>query len=111
MNYNLTLKANEIALRCAVLILWQTSPLRRTRLRAIDDVANGLAYYDYTFLHELPRFYAALEDELPDRVIAAGDLLASLPAHGQLDRQRSRRQPVRDGRCPARGAVAQSSPP
>jgi phosphoenolpyruvate carboxylase len=27
-------------------------------------VANGLAYYDYTFLRELPRFYAALEDEV-----------------------------------------------
>jgi len=27
-------------------------------------VANGLSYYDYTFLRELPRFYAALEDQL-----------------------------------------------
>src|SRR5262249_10605474 len=30
----------------------------------IDEVANGLSYYDYTFLRELPRFYAALEDRL-----------------------------------------------
>jgi phosphoenolpyruvate carboxylase len=71
------LKANETALRCAVLTLWQTSPLRRTRLRVIDEVANGLAYYDYTFLHELPRFYAVLEDELAGRGIALGDRLAS----------------------------------
>jgi phosphoenolpyruvate carboxylase len=72
------LKANETALRCAVLTLWQTSPLRRTRLRVIDEVANGLAYYDYTFLHELPRFYAALEDELADQgIAAAGERLAS----------------------------------
>src|SRR6266852_1515449 len=56
--------ANEAALRRAVLILWQTNPLRRTRLRVIDEVANGLSYYDYTFLSELPRFYAELEEEL-----------------------------------------------
>ena len=60
------MKANEAALRRAVLTLWQTSPLRRTRLRVIDEVANGLSYYDYTFLGELPRFYAALEEQLGD---------------------------------------------
>ena len=56
--------ANEEALRCGVLTLWQTSMLRQTRLKVVDEVANGLSYYDYTFLHELPRFYAALEDQL-----------------------------------------------
>src|SRR6267154_636473 len=71
------LKANEAALRCAILTLWQTNPLRRTRLRVIDEVANGLAYYDYTFLRELPRFYAALEDELAGEGITLGDGLAS----------------------------------
>ncbi|HTP82342.1 MAG TPA: phosphoenolpyruvate carboxylase [Alphaproteobacteria bacterium] len=58
------LNANRKALRRAVLILWQTSILRTTRLRVIDEVANGLAYYDYTFLRELPRLYADLEDAL-----------------------------------------------
>ena len=43
---------------------WQTSILRRTRLKVVDEVANGLSYYDYTFLRELPRFYAELEDQL-----------------------------------------------
>jgi phosphoenolpyruvate carboxylase len=56
--------ASEEALRCAVLTLWQTSMLRGTRLKVVDEVANGLSYYDYTFLRELPRFYAALEDQL-----------------------------------------------
>lgn len=60
------LKANETAIRRAVLTLWQTSPLRRTRLRVIDEVANGLSYYDYTFLKELPRFYATLEEQLAE---------------------------------------------
>jgi phosphoenolpyruvate carboxylase len=56
--------ANEEALRRAVLAIWQTGDLRRTRLAVIDEVANGLSCYDYTFLRELPRFYAALEDRL-----------------------------------------------
>src|SRR5439155_15995089 len=56
--------ANEAALRRAVLTLWQTNPLRRTRLRVIDEVANGLSFYGDTFLAELPRFYAELEAEL-----------------------------------------------
>ena len=51
-------------MRRAVLTLWQTNPLRRTRLRVIDEVANGLSFYDDTFLTELPRFYAELEAEL-----------------------------------------------
>src|SRR5260370_9296262 len=37
---------------------------RGSRLKVIDEVTNGLSYYDYTFLRELPRFYAALEDQL-----------------------------------------------
>src|SRR6266581_3411592 len=60
------LASNEEGLRRAVLTLWQTNLLRRTRLRVIDEVANGLAYYDYTFLRELPRFYADLEDALAE---------------------------------------------
>ena len=43
-------QANEEALARAVLTLWQTSILRRTRLKVVDEVANGLSYYDYTFL-------------------------------------------------------------
>jgi phosphoenolpyruvate carboxylase len=58
------LTANRKALRRAVLTLWQTSILRGTRLAVLDEVANGLAYYDYTLLRELPRFYADLEDHL-----------------------------------------------
>src|SRR5262249_40370666 len=58
------LAANGAALRRAILTLWQTSLVRTTRLRVIDEVMNGLAYYDHTFLRELPRFYADLEDQL-----------------------------------------------
>jgi phosphoenolpyruvate carboxylase len=71
------LKENEAAMRRAVLILWQTSLLRRQRLRVIDEIANGLSYYDYTFLRELPRFYAVLEGRLGEEGIAAGRDLPS----------------------------------
>jgi phosphoenolpyruvate carboxylase len=71
------LAANEAALRRAVLTLWQTNLLRRTRLRVIDEVANGLSYYDYTFLSELPRFYDDLEAELASADIALEDRLPS----------------------------------
>src|ERR1700730_7491458 len=71
------LSANEAALRRAVLTLWQTNLLRQTRLRVIDEVANGLSYYDYTFLSELPRFYAALEEELASAGVALADRLPS----------------------------------
>jgi phosphoenolpyruvate carboxylase len=58
------LRANRAALRSAVLSLWQTSLIRDTRLRILDEVRNGLTYYDHTFLREVPRFYAELEDLL-----------------------------------------------
>ena len=50
--------------RRAVLTLWQTNLLRRTKLTVLDEVANGLSFYDYTFLHEVPRLHCALEDRL-----------------------------------------------
>ncbi|EIM24994.1 phosphoenolpyruvate carboxylase [Microvirga lotononidis] len=56
--------ACQDGLRRAILTLWQTSILRRNRLKVIDEVNNGLSYYDYTFFKEVPRVYAALEDQL-----------------------------------------------
>ena len=48
----------------AVLTLWQTNLLRQTKMTVLDEVENGLSYYDTTFFRELPAMYAALEDEL-----------------------------------------------
>jgi len=39
----------------AILTLWQTSLVRRGRPTVIDEVTNGLSYYDHTFFRELPR--------------------------------------------------------
>jgi phosphoenolpyruvate carboxylase len=57
-------EASEEQLRREVLTLWQTNLLRRTKLTVLDEVANGLSFYDYTFLHEVPRLHCALEDRL-----------------------------------------------
>lgn len=56
--------ANDAALRRAVLTLWQTRMLRPVRLSVIDEVKNGLSYFETTFLRELPRLYANVEDRL-----------------------------------------------
>ncbi len=57
-------EANADALRRAVLTLWQTRMLRFSKLSVMDEVSNGLSYFDSTFLTELPRLYARLEDRL-----------------------------------------------
>ena len=54
----------EWKLRMQVLALWQTAMLRISRLRVADEIDNGLAYYRYTFLAEIPRLYAALDAQL-----------------------------------------------
>ncbi len=55
---------NEEALRRVVLTLWQTRILRELRLTVHDEIENGLSYYRYTFLRQLPRLYAEIEDLL-----------------------------------------------
>ncbi|MCB1956851.1 MAG: phosphoenolpyruvate carboxylase [Rhodocyclaceae bacterium] len=62
---------NDAALRRGILTLWQTRMLRPAKLSVVDEVANGLSYYDYTFLSEVPRLYGALEDHIARRGHAA----------------------------------------
>src|SRR5216110_934770 len=45
-----------------VLALWQTAMLRLTKLQVGDEIDNGIAYYRYTFLDEIPRLYADLDE-------------------------------------------------
>lgn len=59
-------KAHEDDLRRAILTLWQTALLRRIKLTVIDEVTNGLSYYDYTFLTEVPRLMCDVEDALEE---------------------------------------------
>src|SRR5277367_1467739 len=58
------LQVNEEALRRLVLTLWQTRILRPVRLAVKDEIENGLAYYHYTFLRQVPRLHADLEEQV-----------------------------------------------
>ena len=71
------LAASEEQLRRAILTLWQTRMLRELRLTVRDEIENGLSYYRYTFLRQLPRLYAEIEDQLKDRWadVAVGPIL------------------------------------
>src|SRR6266481_3523052 len=72
------LAASDEQLRREVLTLWQTNLLRRTKLTVLDEVANGLSFYDYTFLHEVPRLHCVLEDRLNEGDDGAGELASFL---------------------------------
>ncbi|MBI5006449.1 MAG: phosphoenolpyruvate carboxylase [Nitrosomonadales bacterium] len=61
------LAENEEALHRFVLILWQTRMLRTAKLTVRDEIRNGLEYYRYTFLNEIPKLYAGLEKQLETR--------------------------------------------
>ena len=68
----------EEELRCRVLILWQTNLLRRTKLTVLDEVANGLSYYEYTFLRQLPQLHSMVEDRLNALEAADGTIASFL---------------------------------
>jgi len=57
-------KEIEVQIRRTVLALWQTGMLRNSRLNVLDEVSNGLTYYDYAFLDQLPKIYRGIEDRL-----------------------------------------------
>lgn len=63
------LRHNEEGLRATIQILWQTRMLRPSRLSVYDEIENGLAYYSYTFLNEIPYIYAKIEDLLERRLV------------------------------------------
>jgi len=56
--------ARDRALYAEVLRLWLTAMLRLTPLAVADEIANALAYFRLTFLSEVPRLYADLEEAL-----------------------------------------------
>ncbi|WP_018150618.1 phosphoenolpyruvate carboxylase [Leeia oryzae] len=69
-------EANTEALRRLVLTLWQSSEIRSFKLTVFDEIRNGLAYYDYTFLQQLPALYMHLEDALSEQLGASVELPA-----------------------------------
>ena len=65
------LARNEAALRARVTQLWQTRMLRYAKLTVADEIENALSYYRTTFLQQIPRLYAELEEALPGHEIAS----------------------------------------
>ena len=65
------LAANELKMRARVMQLWQTRLLRFTKLTVADEIENALSYYEATFLREIPKLYAELEEALPGQPIAS----------------------------------------
>ena len=88
------LAENEALLRARVTQLWQTRMLRTAKLTVDDEIENALSYYRATFLAQIPILYR------DDRGGAARPRDRELLPHGQLDRRRPRRQPVRRARRP-----------
>jgi phosphoenolpyruvate carboxylase len=62
-----------------VLQLWLTGMIRLSRLRVIDEIDNGLSFFRYTFLKELPKLLLDLDRNLAERFgtpAAPGAILA-----------------------------------
>ena len=64
------LEANEAHLRARVAQLWQTRLLRFSKLTVQDEIDNALSYYETTFLRQIPRIYAELEQALAGQPVA-----------------------------------------
>ena len=58
------LAANEAQIRARVQQLWQTRLLRFSKLTVADEIENALSYYESTFLREIPKLYAEMEELL-----------------------------------------------
>ncbi|HEV7873393.1 MAG TPA: phosphoenolpyruvate carboxylase, partial [Enterovirga sp.] len=64
---------DEQRLRRAILTLWQTNMVRRSKLDVVDEVMNGLSYYGQTFF-----------EAVPDLHCTVGDALSGLAGEGAL---------------------------
>jgi phosphoenolpyruvate carboxylase len=68
-------EADEVAaidarLSAQVSTLWQTRMLRPQKLTVADEITNALSYWRTTFMPEVPRLYAALEQALGAEKVA-----------------------------------------
>ncbi|PNG26665.1 phosphoenolpyruvate carboxylase [Methylocella silvestris] len=63
-------KQNEMMLRARIAQLWQTRLLRYARLSVRDEIENSLAFYQMTFLKQIPQLYAKIEEHLGSLPVA-----------------------------------------
>ena len=62
-------RANEALVRGRITQLWQTRMLRYTKLTVADEIENALSYYQSTFLREIPKLYAEIEEHLAGHAV------------------------------------------
>ena len=60
---------NEALLRGRITQLWQTRMLRYTKLTVADEIENALSYYLSTFLRQIPKLYAEIEEHLAGHAV------------------------------------------
>jgi len=65
------LRDTEALLRARITQLWQTRMLRYSKLTVADEIENALSYYQSTFLRQIPKLYAELEEHLPGATLPA----------------------------------------
>ncbi|HEV6968177.1 phosphoenolpyruvate carboxylase, partial [Roseateles sp.] len=63
------LREAESLLRARITQLWQTRMLRYSKLTVADEIENALSYYPATFLRQIPKLYAELEEHLPGQAL------------------------------------------
>jgi phosphoenolpyruvate carboxylase len=56
--------ALDTQLKARITQLWQTRLLRYSKLQVADEIENALSYYEATFLKEIPRLYADVEERV-----------------------------------------------
>jgi phosphoenolpyruvate carboxylase len=61
---------NDALLKARVVQMWQTRLLRVSRLMVLDEIENALSYYQTTFLRDIPRLYADIEERLDGARVA-----------------------------------------
>jgi phosphoenolpyruvate carboxylase len=54
----------DAQLRARVTQLWQTRLLRFHKMTVADEIENALSYYEATFLREIPKIYADVEERV-----------------------------------------------
>jgi phosphoenolpyruvate carboxylase len=67
-------RENDEAIGRGILTLWQTRLLRPAKLSVMDEVENGLSFFNSTIFSSLPRLYGSLEDALAEKDAAWADV-------------------------------------
>jgi phosphoenolpyruvate carboxylase len=60
-------KRIEESLFNKILFLWQTDEIREQKPTVMDEVSNGLYYFDKTLFEVLPRIHQELEEVLEEK--------------------------------------------